>query len=60
MCSWRWNMSAHTEVRSGNLSPGLVAIVGLILMFVALVVDLATDPTAAHAAEPATAEEPVG
>jgi len=53
-------MSAQTEVRSGHLSPGLVALLGLLLMLAAFVVDVATDPTPAHAAEPAAAEQPAG
>ena len=53
-------MSAHTEVRGGHLSPGLIALLGLLLMVAAFVVDLATDPTAAYAAEPTAAEEPAG
>jgi hypothetical protein len=57
MHSWRWNMSAHTEVRGGHLSPGLIAILGLLLMLAAFAVDVATDPAAAHATEPAAAEE---
>jgi hypothetical protein len=54
------DMSAHTEVRSGHLSPGLVALLGLLLMLAAFVVDVFTDPTAAHAAEPSVAEQPAG
>lgn len=53
-------MSAQTEVRGGHLSPGLIALLGLLLMVVAFAVDMVTDPTAAHAAEPAAAEAPAG
>lgn len=53
-------MSVHTEVSGGHLSPGLIALLGLLLMVAAFVVDMVTDPTAAHAAEPAAAEEPAG
>jgi hypothetical protein len=51
-------MSAHTEVRGGDLSPGLIALLGVLLMLAAFLVDVATDPTAAHAAEPGTVEQP--
>lgn len=48
-------MSVHPEVRSGHLSPGLIALLGLLLMLAAFVVDVSTDPTAAHAGEPVMA-----
>ena len=53
-------MSARTEIRRDQLSPSLVAILGLLLLAATVMVDLATDPTAAYAAESAAAEEPAG
>jgi hypothetical protein len=53
-------MSAHTEARGGHLSPGLIAILGLLLMLAAFAVDVATDPTAAHASESAAPEDSAG
>lgn len=53
-------MSAHSKVRGGHLSPGLIATLGLLLMLAAFVVDVTTDPTAAHATELIAVEQPAG
>lgn len=50
-------MSAHTEVRSGHLSPGLIALLGMVLMLAAFLVDISTDPTAAKTVELSAAEQ---
>ena len=44
-------MSAHTEIRKDHLSPGLIALVGFLLMLAAFAVDVATNPAPVHAAE---------
>jgi hypothetical protein len=51
------DMSAHTEVRSGHLSPGLIALLGMVLMLAAFLVDISTDPTAAKTVELSAAEQ---
>jgi hypothetical protein len=54
-------MSMYTKSRTNRLSPGLLTILGLLLMLGTFAVDVATDPAAANALElSATTERPAG
>jgi hypothetical protein len=45
-------MSAHADIRKDRLSPGLIALIGFLLMLAAFAVDVATNPASVHAGEP--------
>lgn len=53
-------MSTFTKSRRDHFSPGSLAILGLLLMFAAFVVDIGTDPATARPAELSSVEQPAG
>ena len=51
-------MSTHLEVRRNRFSPGFLALIGMLVMGGAFMVDISTDWTSARASEARAVEQP--